>query len=236
MTPQERQMLGELFERIRPMAANPRDGEAEAFIAEATDEMPHAPYVLAQTALVQRSALDAAARRIQELEARLAPEANAPSFLGDAGHALIGGEPAPPRAQAQQPVYSPPPAAPPAGPWGAPPIAPPGGGFLASVMSSATGVAGGMLAANAIEHLLLGGHALGGGLFGQTGFGAGGLGVGGLGAGETTINNFYDGAPGSAATPTDVSTPEVDQEGLVDSADYDSTDFDDGSGGGGFDV
>ncbi|THD42282.1 MAG: DUF2076 domain-containing protein [Bradyrhizobium sp.] len=233
MTPQERQMLGELFERIRPMAANPRDGEAEAFIAEATDEMPHAPYVLAQTALVQRSALDAAARRIQELEARLAAQSSAPSFLGDAGHALIGGEPAPPHGQAQQPVQAPV-YAPPAGPWGASPA--PGGGFLASAMSTATGVAGGMLAANAIEHLLLGGHALGGVLFGQTGFGAGGLGVGGLGAGETTINNFYDGAPGSAATPTDVSTPEVDQGGLVDPADYDSADFDDGSGGGGFDV
>ena len=72
MTPQERQMLAELFERIRSAAANPRDAEAEAFIAEAMRAQPYAPYVLAQTALVQQHALDAAAQRIQELEARAA--------------------------------------------------------------------------------------------------------------------------------------------------------------------
>ena len=70
MTPQERQVLADLFERIRSAAADPRDAEAEAFIAEAVRAQPYAPYVLAQTALVQQHALDAAAQRIQELEAQ----------------------------------------------------------------------------------------------------------------------------------------------------------------------
>ena len=75
MTPQERQMLADLFERIRSAAGDPRDAEAEAFIAEAVRAQPYAPYVLAQTALVQQHALDAAAQRIQELEARAAQPA-----------------------------------------------------------------------------------------------------------------------------------------------------------------
>ena len=70
MTPQERQMLADLFERVRSAAASPRDAEAEAFIAEAVRGQPYAPYLLAQTAIVQQHALEAAAQRIQELEAK----------------------------------------------------------------------------------------------------------------------------------------------------------------------
>ena len=209
MTPQERQMLAELFERVRSLAGNPRDGEAEAVIAEAAREQPYALYVLAQTALLQREALDAAAQRIQELEARLTPEANAPSFLGDLGHSLLGAEQ--------------PPAHPPVGAWGAPPVAPAGGGLLAGVMSSATGVAGGMLAASAIEHLLLGGHGSQGNLFG----------------GESGTNGVHDSATSSLTTPADVKLPEADpdHDAFVDPAEYEAgSDFDDGSGGGGIDV
>jgi len=212
MTPQERQMLAELFERIRTAAGNPRDGEAEAFIAEAAREQPYAPYVLAQTALLQRQALDAAAQRIQELEARLAPEATAPSFLGDLGHSLLGAGPD------HEPSADQPPPRAPAGPWGAPPVVAPGGGFLAGVMSTATGVAGGMLAANAIEHLLLGGHGAQGNLFG-----------------EATTNHFHDAGSGATATPADLKLPETDpdHDAFVDPADYETGgDFDDGSGGG----
>ena len=248
MTPQERQMLAELFERIRSTAANPRDAEAEAFIAQATREQPYAPYVLAQAALVQRQALDAAAQRIQELEARAAPPAAPTSFLGNLGRSLFGaGQPgpgpaydasgyqraAPPEQPPRAPAYT----TPPAGPWGAPPAAAPGGGFLAGAMTTATGVAGGVLAASAIEHLL-GGH---GGLFGApAGLYGGGFGAGGLGGGETVVNNFYDSAPGAANVG--LQDAGLDDGASLDSADYDGGGldggggFDDGSGGGGLDV
>ena len=72
MTPQERQMLADLFERVRSTATGARDPEAEAFIGEAVRAQPYAPYVLAQTTLVQQHALEAAAQRIAELEARAA--------------------------------------------------------------------------------------------------------------------------------------------------------------------
>jgi len=240
MTPQERQVLADLFERIRSAAAAPRDAEAEAFIAEAVRAQPYAPYLLAQTALVQQHALDAAAERIQALEARAAQPAQEASFLGNLGRSLFGGEQPAPRpgydaSANQRAATSPPPAAPayapPLGPWGAPPLAP-RGGFLASAMTTATGVAGGLLAANAIESLLGGGR---GGLFGGNG--------GGFGGGETVVNNLYE-APSSEAGVHDVdrASPEAgpDSGGFQDASDYDSgqdgSGFDDGGSGGGFDV
>ena len=237
MTPQERQVLADLFERIRSAAAAPRDAEAEAFIAEAVRAQPYAPYLLAQTALVQQHALDAAAQRIQELEANAAQPAQESGFLGNLGRSLFGGQPAARPgydAGAYQRAATPPPTAPaapayapPAGPWGAPPPAS-SGGFLASAMTTATGVAGGLLAANAIEGLLGGGR---GGLFGG----------GGFGGGETVVNNFYD-APNSDARNVDTALPDAGGDaGFQDASDYDAGQdgggFDDGgSGGGGFDV
>ncbi len=79
MTPQERQMLADLFERVRSTATGARDPEAEAFIGEAVRAQPYAPYVLAQTTLVQQHALEAAAQRIAELEARAAAPPDRPS-------------------------------------------------------------------------------------------------------------------------------------------------------------
>jgi uncharacterized protein len=58
MTNEERQMLAGLFERIGSTAPNPRDAQAEAFIDDAVRAQPHAPYVLAQTVLVQQQALE----------------------------------------------------------------------------------------------------------------------------------------------------------------------------------
>ena len=69
MTPEERQMLGGLFQRVNAAAAAQRDREAEAFINDAVRAAPYAPYVLAQTVLVQQQALEAAASRISQLEA-----------------------------------------------------------------------------------------------------------------------------------------------------------------------
>ncbi len=245
MTPQERQVLADLFERIRSAAAAPRDAEAEAFIAEAVRAQPYAPYLLAQTALVQQRALDAAAQRIQELEAKGQPAPES-GFLGNLGRSLFGGQPAPrpgydagadQRAAAAPPgpAYAPPPAyAPaPASPWGAAPAPARGGGFLSGALTAATGVAGGLLAANAIESLLGGGR---GGLFG--GYGGAGFGGGGFGGGETVVNNFYD-APNPDAGVVDTASPD---SGFQDAADFGDGDFDNGGGfddggsGGGFDV
>ena len=71
MSPDERQMLEGLFERVRSASGGPRDSEAEGFIANAVKAQPYAPYMLAQTVLVQEQTMNAAAQRLQELEAQV---------------------------------------------------------------------------------------------------------------------------------------------------------------------
>ena len=102
MTPEERQMLSGLFERINAAGSTPRDREAESFINDAVRAVPFSPYVLAQTALVQQQALEGAAHRIAELEAAAQsaePSREQGSFLGNLGKSIFGGgaPSAPPR-------------------------------------------------------------------------------------------------------------------------------------------
>ena len=238
MTAQERQMLVDLFERIRATGGAPRDPQAESFIADAVRAVPFAPYVMAQTVLVQQQGLEAANRRIQELEAQLqgsAPQGET-SFLGGLGKALFGAPAAPagatpppyrpaPQAQPQYaPQYAPAPAA---GPWGA---APAGGGFLSGALRTAAGVAGGIAVADMLGGLLGGHGGYGGGLFGNSGFGGGEV-------VHETVNNFY-GAPDPGAGTSDAgwNDPSGGQDFSQDAGFPDDGGFDDGSSGGGFDV
>lgn len=214
MSPEERQLLTGLFDRIRGAANSPRDQEAEALIQDATRAQPYAPYLLAQTVLVQEQALRAANERLQELEGKVKDleeqTANQPrsgSFLGGLSSLFGGPGPAspayPPRAAVppagsrwnqsapqqggwQQPPqsYAPPGAAPAPGPWGGQPASA-GGGFLTGALGTAAGVAGGVLLADSIRGLFAGHNNNPLGI--GTGFGGGTPGLGG----ETVINNFY---------------------------------------------
>ena len=71
MTPQERQLIAELFERLASLENEPRDPAAEQAIREGLSQAPHAIYPLIQSVLVQDEALKQADARIQELEAAL---------------------------------------------------------------------------------------------------------------------------------------------------------------------
>jgi hypothetical protein len=254
MTPVERQMLANLFERVNASGATSRDAQAEAFINDAVRALPFAPYVLAQTVLVQQQALEAAAHRVAELEAAARQGAEPQqqgSFLGNLGKSLFGGgaPSAPPRpsydaaagqrgpAPAPGQAYAPPPPAPqtyaappPSGPWGAPS----GGGFLQNAASTAAGVAGGVALGNLLGGLF-GGHS-GSGLFGG-GLGGAGLG-GGFPGGSETVNIFE--APHEGRDSSDVHDAGNFEPGAPDDAGYlDDSSFDDGSGddgsGGGYD-
>jgi hypothetical protein len=224
MTPEERQMLGGLFQRVNSAAATQRDPEAESFINDAVRAAPHSPYVLAQTVLVQQQALEAAANRISQLEAAAQQGAEQSeehgSFLGNLGKSIFGGGPSsppprpdpdpqayqraapPPRGYAPPPPqggYPPPPPQgypPQPGPWGQPQQPSGGGGFLQNAASTATGVAGGVVLGNLLGGLF-GGHSGGGGLFGgASATGLGGSGLTGSNPTEVTeINNYYDDKP-----------------------------------------
>jgi hypothetical protein len=251
MSPEERQLLSGLFERIQNAGGGPRDAEAEAFIQDAVKKLPYAPYLLSQTVIVQDQALRAANERLQQLEGqvrdleqRAAQPQQGGGFLGGLGSLFGGGAPQaapPPRApspgwgqQPQQPNYGQQP-----GPWGGPqggPMGggfggppqgggfggpPQGGGFLKGALGAAAGVAGGVLLADSIKGLF-GGHN------NSLGIGAGVPGIGqGLGGGETIVNNYYgDDALRQADAQQDA---DQDQDDYQDAADY-SSDFGGDSG------
>ena len=68
MTPEERQLITGLFDRMRSFGTPEKDREAEAIINEAVRSTPDAAYMLVQSVLVQEHALQEAGNRIKDLE------------------------------------------------------------------------------------------------------------------------------------------------------------------------
>jgi hypothetical protein len=82
MTPQERQMIDDLFDRLAKLETAPRDPEAEHAIIDGLRRAPNAAYALVQTALVQDEALKRADAKIRELSGEGQPQqAQGGSFL-----------------------------------------------------------------------------------------------------------------------------------------------------------
>jgi uncharacterized protein len=91
MTPQERQMVDDLFDRLSKMESAPRDPDATAAIVQGLRAAPNAIYPLVQTVLVQDEALRRANNRIQELEQQGAPQTNqGGGFLDTMRGAILG--------------------------------------------------------------------------------------------------------------------------------------------------
>src|SRR3954471_15047477 len=104
MTPQEKELITSLMNRLKKAGGEPKDREAEALIRQSVQEQPDAPYQLVQTVLIQNMALNQAQSRIADLEKQLADataRTQPTSFLGGLGGRAGG-------------------AAPPFGPWGQP--------------------------------------------------------------------------------------------------------------------
>ncbi|WP_416064319.1 DUF2076 domain-containing protein [Rhizobium sp. ZK1] len=244
MSPEERQLLTALFDRVRTAAATPRDPEAEALISEATRVQPSATYYLAQAVIVQEKGLEAASNHIKELEERVRQfEAGA----GDHRQAEQGGflssifgstqtqQPAPapgpwggaPRDSYEQPRgYDNARQMPqqPTGPWTQQANAPSAGGsFLRGALGTAAGVAGGMLLANSLSGIF-GNHmsSLG---WGSPFGGANPFGNTSSPVEETVINNYY----GDNSQADD---NRADDNDNIQQADYDDNDddFSDDSG------
>ena len=186
MTPQERQLVDELFDRLAQLENAPRDPDAELAIIDGLRRSPNAPYALVQTVLVQDEALKRANARIQELESGgQQPEEPPRGFLDNMRGALFGREE--PRqgsvpnartgglgssgAWGTGPSTPPPPppgygAPPPPPGYGAPPqgYGPgpsqvgSGGSFLGTAAASAAGVIGGAMLLNGIRSMFGGSH------------------------------------------------------------------------------
>lgn len=171
MTPQESQLVTELFDRLARLESSPRDTEAERAIADGASRAPHALYALVQTALVQDEALRRADARIRELSGADAAAPGGGGFL-DSMRNAIGGHGSVPSvrpaatdsrwnngAASGGAVL---PQAQPAAPAQSPGF---GGSFLGTAAASAAGVIGGALLFNSIGSLFGGHH--GGSAFGD---------------------------------------------------------------------
>ncbi len=91
MTPQERQLVDDLFDRLSKMESAARDPDATAAIAQGLRVAPNAIYPLVQTVLVQDEALRRANSRIQELEGQGAPQQDqGGGFLDSMRGAIFG--------------------------------------------------------------------------------------------------------------------------------------------------
>jgi uncharacterized protein len=187
VTPEERNLINDLFDRLASVENSERDPEAEAAIRDGLQRAPHAVYALVQTALVQDEALKRADARIREFESKLGSEGQQPhsgSFLGAMREALTGRRGSVPTVPpTEAPMGAPPqyrgPSAPPmaAGPGyalgpgyapgpasGGPGVG--GGSFLGNAAATAAGVVGGSLLLDSIRGMM--GHRQGLGGFGQT--------------------------------------------------------------------
>jgi len=207
MTPQERELITSLINRLKKVAGEPKDREAEALIRQSIAEQPDAPYQLVQTVLIQDMALNQAQSRIADLEKQLADataRTQPTSFLGGlAGRAGGAAPPFGPWGQPAQPPsnYTPAnyePANYGQGGYARPGYAPPplggvqagsGGlgasGFLRSAATTAAGVAGGALLFEGIQSMF--GRRADGILSGVPQQPA---------ITETMINNYYGDDPG----------------------------------------
>jgi uncharacterized protein len=182
MTPQERQLVDDLFDRLSKLENAPRDPDAIAAISDGLRKAPGAIYALVQTVLLQDEALKRAHARIQELEAGQAPErTQSGGFLDTMRDTLFGGGPSrgsvpnvPPRdsrpvwnsgqaMQQPQPGYGQPPYGQtygqgPGQGYGAPPVGGGGGSFLGTAAAAAAGVVGGSLLLSSIRGMMGGSH------------------------------------------------------------------------------
>ena len=92
MTPQERQLIDDLFDRLAKVESAPRDAEAMSAIMQGLRNAPNAIYPLVQTVLLQDEALRRAAERIQQLEQQGAKQEQGQSggFLDSMRDKLFG--------------------------------------------------------------------------------------------------------------------------------------------------
>jgi hypothetical protein len=193
MTPQERQLVDDLFDRLAKLETSPRDPEADAAIMEGLRRAPSAVYALVQTALVQDEALRQAHARIQELEGGADEPPPQGGFLDSMRGAIMGagtGRGSVPSVRAgERPVWNTgavigqtpgnvrtdadPRQASPAGNFGGGPFGggnPAGGGsFLGTAAATAAGVIGGSMLMNSMR-----------GMFGGSGGGSQQHGLGNL--------------------------------------------------------
>lgn len=194
MTPQEQQLLHDLFQRLAQAQGTPKDAQAEAEVRQGLAAVPDAAYWLAQRTLLLEQGLQQAQQQIAQLQQQAAQggagmQQGAGSFLSGGLGTQFGRAPerGAERGYEQEPEYAgyrsaqpqqapgwrerwfgaaPRAAAAPAPAYAPAPAASAGSSFLSSAAASAAGVAGGMFLFNGLENLMGNHHGGGNSLFG----------------------------------------------------------------------
>src|ERR1700737_1732546 len=132
MTSQEQEMIGDLIDRVQKTELAEKDMDAEQMLQQGLGRNPDALYILAQTVLVQKYALEQAQAQlaqakaqIEQLQQQKSEPKHATSFLGSLlgrNEAPAPPPPPPPQSYAPQQQGYPPPQA-------YPQYAPVGGGY-----------------------------------------------------------------------------------------------------------
>lgn len=228
MNDQEREVIADIFGRLEQVANQPRDPEAERFIADKVRQQPYAPYAMAQAIYVQEQALANLTAELEELRA-LRDQPQGPAQGGFLSSLFGGGAPREPAQSYRDPREAPSRGSPwsnagqagygaqgaqAGGPWGGAMPGRAGGGFLQSALSTAAGVAGGVMIANALSSAFGGAGEAAQGALDKTG-------LADLGAKDDTQ------AVGDNASITDSLYQDASQN--------DVEDYDDDFGGGGDD-
>ncbi|WP_315721803.1 MULTISPECIES: DUF2076 domain-containing protein [unclassified Bradyrhizobium] len=194
MTPQERQLIDDLFDRLARLESAPRDAQAAAAISQGLQQAPNAVYALVQTVLVQDEALKRANARIEELQHAQEPQqGQSGSFLDTMRDSIFGSGggrgsvPNVPPPSSGRPVWNSGQALPQGQP-GYPPQPGPydqggsgqprggmfgggGGSFLGTAAAAAAGMVGGSLLLGGIRSMMGGGQHQ---AFGDTSLAGGG--------------------------------------------------------------
>jgi hypothetical protein len=71
MNTDERELIANVFDRLRSARSTPKDRDADQLIRDLVRQVPDAPYYLVQSVIVQEQGLEQAAARIADLEAIL---------------------------------------------------------------------------------------------------------------------------------------------------------------------
>lgn len=167
MTPDEQQLIQDLFVRLGQQGAAGKDRAAETLILQELRRNPDAAYLLVQTAIVYEHQLGELENHIRDLEQQLQDANRGAGTRGDAG-SFLGGRLGPSRAAPQENAASLArvrsgaldESAGRASPWSQQPApaAQQGGGFFRSAMATAAGVAGGMMLGDGLRGLFGGGQ------------------------------------------------------------------------------
>ncbi|MDE1145734.1 MAG: DUF2076 domain-containing protein [Azospirillaceae bacterium] len=244
MTPKDREDLTALLARVSRLDGMPRDPESDRLVGDALSRQPTLPYIMAQALLAQQEALVDAQRRLADLQENARSSTAAPPPFrgsdqsasgqsnGPWGQQSYQPQPQPPYGQQQAYGQQPPAYGQPA--YGAPPVYAQPRSFMRGMFETMAGVAGGVLAADAVESLFRGGHGGGlGGGFGGSPWGGGGDRIDETVVNNTTVNETIINEGGGSTDRT--SFDQGRQDGGYQDADYqtdnsfDDGGFDDGS-------